>query len=205
MSTPVRIGLFVASAVIAGVAFKACVMEQPAVSVPPAATAAESTQQDPATLPAARSEALPDDAEANTSHDPIEKVAKTDAEWRAQLSDEEYRILREKGTERAFTGEYWDTKAKGVYCCRACGLELFESDTKFESGCGWPSFFAPLEGARLTETRDTSHGMIRTEITCSRCGSHMGHVFDDGPPPTGLRYCINSASVKLEPAEGEPD
>lgn len=144
---------------------------------------------------------MPEHANADESYHPSEKIAKSESEWRAQLSDEEYRILREKGTERAFTGEYWDTKTKGVYCCRACGLALFESDTKFESGCGWPSFFAPLEGARLTETRDTTHGMIRTEITCTRCGGHMGHVFNDGPPPTGLRYCINSASVKLEPAD----
>jgi peptide-methionine (R)-S-oxide reductase len=128
--------------------------------------------------------------------DPVELSPE---EWKKRLTPMEFHVLREKGTERAFTGEYWDTKTKGTYECRACGLELFESDTKFDSGCGWPSFFQPLDGARLEEHRDTSHGMVRTEIVCRRCGGHMGHVFDDGPPPTGLRYCINSASIKLRP------
>jgi len=123
-------------------------------------------------------------------------VTRTEAEWRALLTDEQYRVLREAGTERAFTGEYWNTQAPGTYVCAGCGQPLFQSETKFESGCGWPSFFRPQPGA-LVERPDHSHGMTRTEILCSRCGGHLGHVFTDGPPPTGLRYCINSASLKL--------
>lgn len=123
--------------------------------------------------------------------------AKDDAYWREKLTPEQYRILRKKGTERAFTGKYWDTTTAGVYGCAGCGEPLFRSDAKFESGCGWPSFFEPLEGARLTETHDASAGMVRTEITCKKCGGHLGHVFNDGPEPTGLRYCINSVSIDL--------
>ena len=130
---------------------------------------------------------------------PDDRVELTPEEWKKQLTPMEFHVLREKGTERAFTGEYWDTKTRGTYECRACGLPLFESDAKFDSGCGWPSFFQPLDGARLEEHRDTTYGMVRTEIVCRRCGGHMGHVFEDGPPPTGLRYCINSASIKLRP------
>ncbi len=130
----------------------------------------------------------------------VSKLERSEEEWKKLLSPDQYHILREKGTERAFTGKYWDTKTKGTYKCAGCGLELFESDTKFDSGCGWPSFFKPLEGARLTETTDTSHGMRRIEVTCSRCGGHLGHVFPDGPEPTGLRYCINSVSIDLDPA-----
>ena len=128
-----------------------------------------------------------------------DRVELTPEEWKKRLTPMEFHVLREKGTERAFTGEYWDTKTRGTYECRACGLPLFESDAKFDSGCGWPSFFQPLDGARLEEHRDTTYGMVRTEIVCRRCGGHMGHVFEDGPPPTGLRYCINSASIKLRP------
>ncbi len=133
-----------------------------------------------------------------------DKVVHTEAEWKKLLTPEQYRVMREKGTERAFTGRYWDTKTPGVYCCAACGEPLFESDAKFDSGCGWPSFFKPLDGARLVETRDESFGMTRIEITCAKCGAHMGHVFDDGPPPTGLRYCINSVSIELKPKTDAP-
>ena len=126
-----------------------------------------------------------------------EKVVKTDAEWRKELTSEQYHVLREKGTERAFTGEYAHSKDKGVYLCAACGNELFKSDTKFDSGTGWPSFYTAENGKVTTET-DTAHGMERTEVMCARCGGHLGHVFDDGPKPTGQRYCINSVSLKLQ-------
>jgi peptide-methionine (R)-S-oxide reductase len=130
-----------------------------------------------------------------------QKMQKTDEEWRGELTPEQYRILREKGTEAAFTGEYWNDHSKGMYKCAACGQPLFESDAKFDSGCGWPSFTSPVDQESVETETDTSHGMVRTEVLCSNCASHLGHVFDDGPNPTGLRYCINSASVKLEKDE----
>ena len=132
-----------------------------------------------------------------------EKVEKTDAEWRTELSSEEYEVLRKKGTERAFTGTYWDSKDDGVYRCKACGQELFTSDTKFDSGTGWPSFYEPMESDNVETETDRTFFMKRTEVHCSRCGSHLGHVFDDGPNPSGLRYCINSCSLDLDKAEGE--
>jgi peptide-methionine (R)-S-oxide reductase len=127
----------------------------------------------------------------------MDKIRKSDEEWRNSLTPEQYRVLREKGTERAYTGQYTETKTPGVYLCAACGLELFPSETKFDSGCGWPSFYDALNKEHVEEHEDRSHGMTRTEVTCSRCGGHLGHVFPDGPHPTGRRYCINSASLHL--------
>ncbi len=127
---------------------------------------------------------------------------KDDEQWRDKLTDEEFQVCRGKGTERAFTGEYWDCKEPGVYHCRCCGEPLFDSGTKYDSGSGWPSFYQPASADVIDEERDTAHGMIRTEVMCAKCGCHLGHVFEDGPQPTGLRYCINSLSIKLEPEAG---
>lgn len=127
-----------------------------------------------------------------------EKIKKTDAEWKAELTPEQYRVLREKGTERAFTGKYNIHKEKGMYVCAGCNSPLFSSDTKFDSGCGWPSFYEAIDTEKIKEVRDISFGMIRTEIICAKCDGHLGHVFDDGPKPTGLRYCVNSLSLDFK-------
>ncbi|MCZ6663369.1 MAG: peptide-methionine (R)-S-oxide reductase MsrB [Actinobacteria bacterium] len=133
----------------------------------------------------------------------MKDTPKTEAEWRDKLTSEQYQVLRKSGTERAFTGEYWDSKTAGTYRCAGCGEELFSSDTKYESRSGWPSFYAPLNPEIIDEESDRAFGMVRTEVKCANCGGHLGHLFDDGPNPTGLRYCINSAALDLDANEDE--
>ena len=141
------------------------------------------------------------DANGGTNQETMDKVVKSDAEWRAQLSPIEYKVARRAGTERAFTGEYWQTKAQGVYHCRCCDAPLFDSATKYDSGTGWPSFTEPVAAEAVATKSDRSLFMVRTEVLCSRCDAHLGHVFPDGPAPTGLRYCLNSVSLQLEEEE----
>ena len=148
------------------------------------------------------------DQDAHSFSSPLpepERVIKSDEEWRQILDENEYYILREHGTERAFSGDLWDSKEHGVYTCAACGLPLFSSDTKFKSGTGWPSYYQPIDTNAVGTTEDRTFGMVRTEVHCARCGGHLGHIFDDGPPPTGLRYCINSASLDFEPDDAAAD
>lgn len=141
-------------------------------------------------------------AEASETNE-AQQVVRSDAEWRRELTPEQYQVARRAGTERAFTGEYWDTKTNGVYHCRCCGTPLFDSDTKYDSGTGWPSFYEPVAADAVATKTDRSLFMVRTEVLCARCDAHLGHVFPDGPAPTGLRFCLNSASLKLEADEDE--
>ena len=144
---------------------------------------------------ACKSKSQNDQMNTTPQNDMSDKVVKTDEEWKKVLSPEQYHVLREKGTEMPYSGKYYLHKEKGIYVCAACGEELFRSDKKFDAGCGWPSFSDVLDSSKVVYTKDKTAGMVRTEITCAKCGGHLGHVFDDGPTPTGLRYCINSVSI----------
>ncbi len=174
-----------------------------------AATAAPPIPQEPKPMPASddREAADPQRNPAVKGRLADEEIPHADAEWRRRLTALQYEVTRKKGTERAFTGKYTDTETPGTYRCVCCGEPLFRSGEKFHSGCGWPAFSAPIDGAKgktIAEHRDLSHGMVRTEVTCRRCGAHLGHGFEDGPPPTGLRYCIHSASILLDADMAKP-
>lgn len=155
----------------------------------------------PTTHRADASDGGKDPASFSSSLPESERILKSEEEWKEILDDNEFYILRQEGTERAFSGDLWDHKEEGVYTCAGCGLPLFASDTKFKSGTGWPSYYQPIAESHVGTHEDRAFGMIRTEVHCARCGGHLGHIFNDGPPPTGLRYCINSASLDFEPGD----
>lgn len=191
-----------AACVAMGAMLASCGEKPSRVSTPAAQpvgdrAAATGTPHPPAPSSAPTTASKPDTTSKNTM--PDEPKTLTEEQWKQRLSPEQFYILRQKGTERAFTGKYWDTDTPGVYKCAGCGTVLFKSDAKFDSHCGWPSFDKMFEDGVIEEHRDTSHGMVRVEVVCKKCGGHLGHVFDDGPTATGLRYCINSASIELEP------